>query len=253
MPVRALLNAINRRPLALPSLPDGERVYAIGDVHGRADLLERLLAAIDSDDAARPAIRTQIVFLGDLVDRGAESKRVIDLVLALEARGRRVRVLRGNHDDVFRQAVRGDPRATRNLHRMGGKPTLMSYGISEAEYDGLDYPELTERLCGGVPDEHLALLDRLENLIRIGDYVFVHAGVRPGVSLDDQEVEDLCWIRGDFLRHRGDFGGFVIHGHSITDDVDVRPNRIGVDTGAFATNKLTAVGLEGTERWFLST
>lgn len=234
------------------AVPDGQRVYAIGDVHGRADLLEQLLALIEDDDAGRPTAETQLILLGDLVDRGPESRRVLDVVDELSRR-RSVRVLRGNHDDVFLRAVKGDSRATRHLHKMGGRATLLSYGISEHDYDHTEYPELTQRLHDLVPSSHVALLERMENLATVGDYVFVHAGVRPGIPLDEQAPEDLSWIRHDFLRHRGDFGGFVIHGHSISADVEIRPNRIGIDTGAYSSEKLTAVGLEGRERWFLST
>jgi serine/threonine protein phosphatase 1 len=239
-----------REPVA--SLPAGEIVYAIGDIHGRADLLARLLDQIAVDEASRGATATQIIFLGDLVDRGPESCQVLDLVIALESQ-RRVRVLRGNHDEVFRRAARGDERSTRALHKMGGRATLLSYGIGEAEYDAAHYDELTVHLRELVPAPHLDLLDRMEDIIVLGDYVFVHAGVRPGVPLDEQTAEDLYWIRNDFLHHRGDFGGVVIHGHSIVSDVDVRPNRIGIDTGAYESHKLTAIGLEGDQRWFLST
>lgn len=246
-------NAFRAKRSPAGSVPDGQRVYAIGDVHGRADLLEELLVKIDADAAGRGPAETQIVFLGDLVDRGPDSKRVLDLVVDLRRSGRTVRLLRGNHDDVFLRAVNGDALATRHLHRIGGRATLVSYGVSENDYDSFDYPELTDEIGKLVPAHHVALLAAMENLVVIGDYVFVHAGIRPGVPLDQQTREDLCWIREDFLDHRGDFGGIVIHGHSITDDVEVRPNRIGIDTGAYASNRLTAVGLEGGERWFLST
>lgn len=245
-------SALKSRRAPAAAIPGGQRVYAIGDIHGRADLLEALLGQIEADEAPRGAAETQIIFLGDLVDRGPDSKRVLDLVVAL-GQERTVRLLRGNHDDVFLRAIKGNPRAIRHLHKMGGRPTLLSYGIGEDEYDNVDYPELTAHLAQLVPADHVALLQRMENMAVVGDYVFVHAGVRPGVPLDEQTPEDLCWIRSEFLDHRGDFGGFVVHGHSITDDVEVRPNRIGIDTGAFSSDKLSAIGLEGRERWFLST
>lgn len=249
----SFFNAFRAKRSPAESVPDGQRVYAIGDVHGRADLLEELLVKIDADAAGRGPAETQIVFLGDLVDRGPDSKRVLDLVVDLRRSGRTVRLLRGNHDDVFLRAVNGDASATRHLHRMGGRSTLLSYGITGEEYDQVDYGELTEHLRELVPPHHVVLLENMENMAIVGGYVFVHAGIRPGVPLDEQTREDLCWIREDFLDHRGDFGKVVIHGHSITDDVEVRPNRIGIDTGAYASDRLTAVGLEGGERWFLST
>lgn len=248
----SFLSAFRSRREPAARLPHGEMVYAIGDVHGRADLLAELLDRIALDEAERGAAATQIIFLGDLVDRGPDSRRVLDLVLALE-QTRRVRLLRGNHDEVFRRAAAGDPRSTRALHKMGGRATLLSYGISAAEYAATDYDDLTEHLRQLVPPEHLDLLDRMENMIVLGDYVFVHAGVRPGVPLGEQMPEDLFWIRREFLDHRGDFGGVVVHGHSIVADVDVRANRIGIDTGAYESNKLTAIGLQEAERWFLST
>jgi serine/threonine protein phosphatase 1 len=253
MTALSFFSAFKARRASASSIPEGQRVYAIGDVHGRADLLEQLLAMVDADEAARTPATTQIIFLGDLVDRGPDSKRVLDLVVDLGRSGRTVRVLRGNHDDVFLRATKGDARATRHLHKMGGRPTLLSYGITEEEYDQVGYAELTRHLHDLVPPHHVALLEGMENMAMVGGYVFAHAGVRPGVPLDEQTPEDLCWIRNDFLDHRGDFGGVVVHGHSISDDVEVRPNRIGIDTGAYASDRLTAVGLEGSDRWFLST
>lgn len=253
MTALSFFSAFKNKRSPAAELPLGERVYAIGDIHGRADLLEQLLGQIEQDESDRPQARTQIIFLGDLVDRGADSKRVLDLVIDLGSRGRTVRLLRGNHDDVFLRAIQGDSRATRHLHKMGGRATLLSYGITEEEYDLVGYGELTRHLQELVPPHHLDLLQAMENVAVVGDYVFVHAGIRPGIPLEEQVPEDLCWIRGDFLDHRGDLGGVVVHGHSISDDVQIRPNRIGIDTGAYASDKLTAIGLEGPDRWFLST
>jgi serine/threonine protein phosphatase 1 len=159
----------------------------------------------------------------------------------------------GNHEEVFLRAVEGDVRALRFLLRIGGRETLLSYGISAEEYRDLDYDELLPVLQTKVPPAHVAFLSAFENWIEMGDYLFVHAGLRPGIALEEQTTSDLCWIRDDFLKHRDSFGRMVVHGHSITEDIDVRSNRIGIDTGAFATGRLTAIGLEGGERWFLST
>jgi serine/threonine protein phosphatase 1 len=254
MPVRALFRAL-RSPSAAskPRIPEGQRVYAIGDVHGRHDLVEQLAAAIDADSGARGPADVQIIFLGDLVDRGPASKEVIDELIDLRARGIPVRCLIGNHDAVFLRVLEGDHRAARFLIRMGGKSTLMSYGITEAEYQDLDYPDLTRRIGQLAPPSHVEFLKTLDQKIEVGDYVFVHAGLRPGVLLEDQAPEDLFWIRDEFLRHNGNFCKFVVHGHSITEEVDIRSNRIGIDTGAYDTGRLTAIGLEGTDRWFLTT
>lgn len=234
------------------SVPAGQRVYAVGDIHGRLDLLDALLASIDADDRARGPAQTELIFLGDLVDRGPDSAGVVDRLIAL-GEARPVRFLMGNHEEVFLRALDGDARALRFLIRIGGRETLLSYGISIEQYRDLDYDELLEVARAKVPPAHLAFLAGFETMIEVGDYLFVHAGLRPGIAVEDQKTSDLCWIRDDFLDHRESFGKMVVHGHSITDGIDERPNRIGIDTGAFASGRLTAIGLEGAERWFLST
>jgi serine/threonine protein phosphatase 1 len=234
-------------------VPDGERVYAIGDIHGRLDLLNRLIDTIDADDAARGPARTQLIFLGDLVDRGADSCGVVDRVKRLAADGRPVRVLMGNHEEVFLKAAKGDRAAMRFLARMGGESTVLSYGVSQADYDACDFGELADLFARRVPPDHVAFVESFENQVQVGDYVFVHAGIRPHVAMADQKGADLRWIRGDFLSYRGDHGVMVVHGHTVTDDVDEQPNRIGIDTGAFASGRLTAIGLEGEDRWYLAT
>jgi serine/threonine protein phosphatase 1 len=253
MPVKSLFNFLSRsnQPSGC-SVPDGARIYAIGDIHGRLDLLDRLLAMIDADDAGRGPSRTELIFLGDLLDRGPDSLGVVERVMALGER-RAVRCLLGNHEEVFLRALSGDLRALRFLVRIGGRETLLSYGISAEQYRDVDYDELLVLLQEKVPASHVAFLSSFENWIEIGDYLFVHAGLRPGVAVEDQKSSDLCWIREDFLSHRESFGKMVVHGHSITEDIDERPNRIGIDTGAFASGRLTAIGLEGDQRWYLST
>jgi serine/threonine protein phosphatase 1 len=252
MPVRSLLNLMSRALPPASVVPEGRRVYAVGDIHGRLDLLERLLAMIDRDDRGRGLARTELIFLGDLVDRGPDSRGVVERLMALKAE-RRARFLIGNHEEVFLRAVAGDTRALRFLTRIGGRETLFSYGISPEEYRELEYDALLAQIQAKVPADHIAFLSAFEKWIEVGDYLFVHAGLRPGVAVEDQETSDLCWIRDDFLRHRDSFGKIVVHGHSITEDIDEQPNRIGIDTGAFASGRLSAIGLEGDERWYLST
>lgn len=234
-------------------IPAGQRVYAIGDIHGRSDLVDALMARIDADDAARGAAQTTIIFLGDLVDRGPDSAGVVERLKQLAAGPRTVRFLLGNHEEVFLKAVGGDRQALRFLARIGGRSTIISYGISPEEYDAMDFETLSEHLAEKVPADHIAFLKRFEDQISIGDYLFVHAGIRPRVALEEQSCSDLRWIRGDFLDYRGDHGCMVVHGHTITEAVDEQPNRIGIDTGAFASDCLTALGIEGSERWYLST
>lgn len=252
MSMRSLFNFVSRGQPRCCSVPDGMRVYAIGDIHGRLDLLNQLLGMIEADEDARGPERTELIFLGDLVDRGPDSVGVIERLMALREE-RPVRYLMGNHEEIFLRAVAGDLRALRFLIRIGGRETLLSYGISEEEYRDLDYDGLLTLLQERVPPSHVTFLSAFENWIEVGDYLFVHAGLRPGVAVEDQKTSDLCWIREDFLRHRDSFGKMVVHGHSITEEIDERPNRIGIDTGAFASGRLTAIGLERDQRWYLST
>ncbi len=254
MPVKALLNLVRRTQPRTEQVPDGVRVYAIGDIHGRLDLLDDLLARIAEDDRARGnGVETQYIFLGDLIDRGPDSRGVVDRLLAFSKSGANVRFLMGNHEQVFLRALAGDRPALRFLVRIGGRETLLSYGIGEEDYRALDFDALACQAAEKVPADHLEFLGGFEDWIEVGDYLFVHAGVRPGLAIEEQVQSDLCWIREEFLSHRDSFGRIVVHGHSITEDIDVRSNRIGIDTGAFASGRLTAIGLEGDERWFLST
>jgi len=233
-------------------IPDGQRVYAVGDVHGRLDLLDDLIRRIGEDDAERGAARTKLIFLGDLVDRGPDSRGVIERVRALQAAGN-LHCLMGNHEEVFLRSIDGDIQALRLFIRIGGRETILSYGVSEEDYNKADFEELAEILAARVPPEHVAFISSFEDHIEIGDYLFVHAGIRPGVPIAEQASSDLRWIRDSFLDHEGDHGRRVVHGHSIRQEAELLPNRIGIDTGAYATDRLSAVGLEGGAQWFLST
>lgn len=242
------------RPLDTARVPEGMRVYAIGDVHGRNDLLHQLLKKIEADDLARGDAETLIIFLGDLMDRGPDSASVIETAMALHKAGRNVRFLMGNHEEVFVRACRqNDPKVTRFFIRIGGEATVLSYPITRSEYIALDMHQLSVRLGTLVPESHLDFIESFEDQIIIGDYVFVHAGIRPGVALADQKPSDLRWIREDFVDQRGDLEKVVVYGHTIYEDVEERGSRIGIDTGAYASDKLTAIALEGGERWYLHT
>ena len=233
--------------------PAGERIYAIGDVHGRSDLLDELLALIDADDAERETSRTRLIFLGDLVDRGPASAAVIARVRTLTQASDRVQLLKGNHEEIFVAAARGDRRAARGLMGIGGLQTLESYGISKDEAEHGTFEDLAHLLLDRIPREDVDFLDAAPNLLTAGDYVFVHAGISPGVPLDAQLGRDTRWIREPFLSRVRNDGVMVVHGHTITAQVDEQPDRIGIDTGAYASGVLTAIGLEGSERWFLQT
>lgn len=232
-------------------VPQGQRVYAVGDIHGRLDMLRMLVDSIEADDSRRDVAETVMIFLGDLVDRGPDSRGVIDYLIELQER-RACRFLLGNHDEIFLKAATGDPKAMRFLTRIGGKEALLSYGLSEADYLSTDFPELLQEMQRIVPAEHVNFLSSFEDLVVIGDYAFVHAGIRPGVDFDRQEVSDLRWIRREFLECRTMHEKMVVHGHSISPEAVVRSNRIGIDTGAFASGILTALGLESTDRWFVT-
>lgn len=235
------------------SIPSGKRVYAIGDIHGRLDLFDRLLTKIANDNARRGEAETQLILLGDLIDRGPHSAQVIDRAMDLARDPGHCRFLLGNHEEVFLKALRGDLKALAFFTRIGGRETILSYGISEGEYRDCDFPALLELLRARVPNDHLAFLERFEDLIVLGDYAFVHAGIRPELPLAQQRASDLRWIRSEFLDHRGKFEKIVVHGHTVIEQVELKPHRIGLDTGAYASGKLTAMGFEGDRRWTLDT
>jgi len=239
---------------AAAAIPAGQRVYAIGDIHGRIDLLDQLLRKLDADDEARGPADTVLIFLGDLVDRGPDSAEVVERLMGVKANHPGTRVLMGNHEEVFLQAARdGSVGALRYCLRIGGEATVKSYGVTETEYRDASMEELAAMLQARVPAAHLDFLESFEDMIVVGDYVFVHAGVHPDAPLAQQKINDLRWIRGDFLNFRGRLEKIVVHGHSISDEVEVRQHRIGLDTGAYSSGVLTAMGFEGGTRWLVQT
>jgi serine/threonine protein phosphatase 1 len=243
-----------REVLAAPAtIPEGERVYAIGDIHGCLDALDALLADIVRDNAARAPAKTTLILLGDLVDRGPDSAGVVERAMTLGAPFDAVRVIGGNHEEIFLEAVAGEIQALRLFAHVGGRETALSYGISDYDYERSNYPELQALLRDHVPQRHIDFLESLEQMVVIGDYAFVHAGIRPGRPIEEQAPADLRWIRERFLGSDRDHGKVVVHGHSVSEAVEERPNRIGIDTGAFATGRLTTIGLERTDRWYLAT
>ncbi len=237
-----------------PRVPEGRRVYAVGDIHGRDDLLARLHDLIAEDAAAGGATRNNLVYLGDYIDRGPASRQVIERLAGEPLAGFETVFLRGNHDDfLLRFLDDGGPADAWLMN--GGIATLASYGIemafppgNPAEIDGIRR-DLARRLGSA----HLEFLRRLKPSHAVGDYLFVHAGVRPGVGLAEQTPLDLMWIRGDFLDWDGPFGAIVVHGHTIAPVPVFRPNRIGIDTGAYSSGRLTCLVLEGGSRRLLQT
>jgi len=233
----------------LPAVPPGQRVYAVGDIHGRRDLFEALLAAIDADDAAAGPAETTVILLGDLVDRGPDSAGVIALARQWQAR-RSVRILGGNHEEMF---LRGfdELEVFRHFLRHGGRETVLSYGIDRARFLQATMEEAQQLMRDSVPIEDIAYLESFEDMVTIGDYLFVHAGIAPSVPLDEQRRRDLRWIREPFLSHAESHGPVVVHGHTISDAPEDCGNRIGIDTGAFMSGRLTALVLERTERRYI--
>lgn len=238
------------RPLAVA--PSGERIYAIGDIHGCADLLDALLEQIMADHAGRPPAELRLIFLGDLIDRGPDSARVVERAMAVANAEPQTRFLMGNHEEVFLKALDGDEKAMRFFCRIGGRETILSYGMSEDEYNRYDYTELADAMSKIVPDTHRQFLSGFEDVVIAGDYAFVHAGIRPGVPLAQQQQSDLRWIRDLFLDSTATHEQIIVHGHTIATDIESRANRIGIDTGAYASGKLSAMAFEGTERWPLA-
>lgn len=246
-----MLNSLKKmiRPKAAKPqafVPEGTRYYAIGDIHGCNDLFEALMAAIDDEIEREEKLESHIVMLGDLVDRGPESAKVIANARAWKDR-RSVRFLAGNHEEMFLQSFE-DVKVLRHFLRHGGRETILSYGVDEDAYNRTSLEELQDLMRRVVPKKDRKFLKNFEELIEAGDYVFVHAGIRPERNLNKQKREDLLWIRERFLDYDRPHPRYVVHGHTIFEDVDVRSNRIGVDTGAFRFGILTALVLEGGTR-----
>ncbi len=230
--------------------PEGMRIYALGDVHGRSDLLAKTAAAIESDLASAPA-SVVTVLLGDYVDRGPHSSQVVDRLA--EARfPTPIHALRGNHEQMLLHFL-DDPSELNSWRRYGGLETLHSYGVDVSQpMLGKGYEKARDALLAALPAAHRRFLSGTEFSAAYGDYFFCHAGVRPGVPLDRQRAEDLMWIGEAFLDFDGSFGKVVVHGHTPAAAPDFRPNRINIDTGAYATSVLTCLVLEGADRRLLT-
>lgn len=232
-----------------PAVPEGQRVYVIGDIHGRLDLFDELIAAIERDDGAAGPAETTIVLLGDLVDRGPDSAGVVRRARELQQR-RPTRVLAGNHEEMFLDSF-GDRRLLRHFLKHGGRETLLSYGVPRKRYNDSTLDELQALMNEVVPEEDRAFLRAAEEFVVIGDYLFVHAGIQPEVPLEEQSRHDMLWIRDRFLKYPGRHPHVVVHGHTICPSVEERGNRIGIDTGAYRTGRLTALVLERQSRRYI--
>ena len=239
-----------------PRVPDDCRVYAVGDIHGRVDLLEALHDHILDDAAAATAGRKVLVYLGDYVDRGPWSFDVVDTLIEAPLEGFEIVHLKGNHEDFLLRFVEEENLEEADLWFInGGDATLHSYKVPLLTLPfGLAELETARRaFLAALPPSHMTFFQGLKMFHVEGDYLFVHAGIKPGVPLDEQNEEDLLWIREEFLDSDAAFGHMVVHGHTPAAETDVRPNRIGIDTGAVFTDRLTCLVVEGESTRFLHT
>ncbi|MAX00920.1 MAG: metallophosphoesterase [Sphingomonas sp.] len=239
-----------------PRTGKGERIYAIGDIHGCYRQLRRLLGRIEAHhEALPPPASLRVVLLGDLIDRGPDSARVLRFAGQLSNRTPNLVTLMGNHEELMLGALAGDRAALDLWREHGGRATLASFGFDPARLDSeRDIRLLSGQMRLAVSQPIIEWVRRLPLWTRSGDYLFVHAGVRPRIPLSRQQPDDLLWIRDDFLQWSGSFGGAtIVHGHSIDEAPQLSEHRIGIDTGAYRTGVLTALYLEDDRQEFLST
>lgn len=226
-------------------VPPGTRVYAVGDIHGRSDLLAETIARIDDDVRRRPIERAIEVYLGDYIDRGPDSSGVLDL-LAVRLVRRHAICLRGNHEAILEKFLMQGADALHHWAKLGGLQTLASYGVVPRSQSEIETPSaIRQLLLKAFPREHELFLQCLRNSFACGDFLFVHAGIRPGVPMNLQDPEDLLWIRDEFLNSERNHGKVIVHGHTPVDHPDIRENRINIDTGAWRTGVLTCIAIEG--------
>jgi serine/threonine protein phosphatase 1 len=230
----------------------GARAYAIGDIHGRLDLLNAVIGEIEADIAARPPAKNFIIFLGDFIDRGPESAGVIERLRTYRHAQARVVFLGGNHEEVLLEILSGKLGVLPSWLKFGGAECAQSYGIDIDALRNAEERTAIDMVRAKVPRAQRDFLENLADTFSFGDYLFVHAGIRPGVAVEQQDRKDLRWIRDPFLSDTKEHGFVVVHGHTIEEEVQERPNRIGIDTGAYRTGILTALVIEEDRRWFLA-
>jgi serine/threonine protein phosphatase 1 len=230
----------------------GKRLYAVGDVHGCHGALVALLELIAADNAARREKPVHIVFLGDLIDRGPASREVVQLLRTAPPAFASVHVIRGNHEEMMVRCLSGERDLIPDWLRHGGNACAMSYGVDPSILHDTDTDRLEHTLLSHIPKADVDFLSRSVDQVRFGDYLLVHAGIRPGIPLSRQSGRDLRWIRQEFLASEILHEALVVHGHTVTDTPDIRPNRIGLDTGAYRGGRLTALRIEDDEREVLS-
>lgn len=244
-----MIEAVMMRPpvarsgYTAPSAPADTRIYAVGDIHGCADLLAETTARIDDDISRRPVPYVLEIYLGDYIDRGPDSKAVLDMLAVRLVRHHAV-CLRGNHEELLQHFLQ-DAAAFSQWRQLGGLQTLASYGVVPR---GMPESEITlqHRFHNVFPETHALFLQCLRDSFTCGDFFFAHAGVRPEVPVEQQHPDDLLWIRQEFLQSEADHGKYVVHGHTPVPYPDIRHNRINIDTGAYRSGTLTCVAIEGT-------
>jgi diadenosine tetraphosphatase ApaH/serine/threonine PP2A family protein phosphatase len=248
--IKALAQSlINPAAVKEACVPEGMRIYAVGDIHGRDDLLASLLRKIENHAAANGSLRNVIVYLGDYVDRGLQSRQVLDRLIAGPPADFEAVHLKGNHEEALLQFLQ-DAQFAKTWKYYGGLETLHSYEVTDLTLsdDPSVFERAREKFDAALPQSHRSFLENLSFSVTFGDYFFAHAGVRPGIGLERQSEHDLMWIRDEFLNSRSNFGKIVVHGHTPREKVEFRANRIGIDTGAYMTNVLTALVLSGPGR-----
>ncbi|QZH74170.1 MAG: serine/threonine protein phosphatase [Erythrobacter sp.] len=235
-----------------PCLPSGQRAYAVGDIHGCSHLFMSLIEAIEQDilDGEQAGLQSQVILLGDLVDRGPDSAGVVELARKWKSL-RPIHILCGNHEEMFLESF-SHKDTLRHFLRHGGRETLQSYGIDRKMLTKASLAEVQELMEAHVPPKHRKFIGEFEDLVQLGDYLFVHAGIEPGVPMEEQKTRTMRWIREPFLSYPKSHGLVVVHGHTITEDVVDAGNRIGIDTGAYNSGRLTALVLEGSSRRYLT-
>ena len=239
---------------AAPRVNDDTVVYAIGDMHGRADLVAEIHRLIAADAARRAERRKLVVYLGDYIDRGPQSRQLIDLLVNQPLAGFDAIHLKGNHEDFMLRFLDGEMEMGLGWLMNGALETLASYGVAPPAFVAAsEMEDLRRRLADRLPASQRAFLDGLKLMHVEGDYVFVHAGILPGLPLDQQAEAELLWIREEFLDWTGRHDKVVVHGHSISRRPEIKANRIGIDTGAFATGVLTCLALAGDRQELIQT
>ena len=242
-----------KRSAETARVPQGIRIYAVGDIHGRYDLLRSLMHTIGEDSADRGSVQCRLVILGDFIDRGPDSRHVTEVLYRLR-KSRNFICLKGNHENAMVESYRGNFVALRVWLEFGGRETLISWGLPPEIIQITNASAVMDAMAEHIPADYIEWMENLPLTHRAGDFFFVHAGVDPTISLRRQTADDLLSIRSPFLEHEGWMGAVIVHGHSITDQaIALNGNRIGIDTGAYRTGILSALAIEGDRQWILQT